>query len=620
VSDVHATDSPAGRNHSIDASPLLGGFETSRPPLQENDSDPAAILTWVPGVFAYTFGSAGWPDGVAPYGANPNRVPLRMDGLSMNDLLTGRPRYDLAPAALVRSLNMDPSTGIDLVSDSLSQPAPLTIVRYQSAGDAMQAVQSVHVQNRVFMAPDSTTRKFQALFGYSGAGARGEYDGSRLKRAREVTIRLRYETPRWSVEFLDMARRRSVGAHTGVIPLSGASYESIYQRLGATVGDSEARRRTIRNDLVLSGTTRIAGNQALSKIYWTVQTLDFSGESFNLKGVAERMGVDLSVSRMIRRSHADVRLRGFSDRFTGGNVYEPKPDARSFLSMVARVQGNGAGFGYRVELGPEKEDTRSWFHMSGLIQKQAGRFLATGQFLATGLPLANHEVTGFGAAVFPLPEAADPSLSRGSLGLTWQSSWLSLRAQAWRARYTDPVQAVYDEVDGAIAVQVLSGSADAQGLSIEIGFRDLADRGVYALLNPVFSNRSTESETVVARSWRRSTPQTWSSARLGLRAHLFEDDLDLDTYVRARYWGTMDGLRLHPATGLLALPSATSQSLESNWLIDVVAEAGVRGATIFLSYENVFSGTTTQVGNLIVPDYPLPRQRTRFGVYWPIMN
>jgi hypothetical protein len=51
-----------------------------------------------------------------------------------------------------------------------------------------------------------------------------------------------------------------------------------------------------------------------------------------------------------------------------------------------------------------------------------------------------------------------------------------------------------------------------------------------------------------------------------------------------------------------------------------VAEAGIRTATIFLSYENIFSGTNALVGNLLIPDYPLPAKRFRFGVFWPISD
>ena len=46
----------------------------------------------------------------------------------------------------------------------------------------------------------------------------------------------------------------------------------------------------------------------------------------------------------------------------------------------------------------------------------------------------------------------------------------------------------------------------------------------------------------------------------------------------------------------------------------------VRTATLFFAYENVLARTVLMPGTLLVPDYPYPAQRFRFGVYWPIRN
>lgn len=105
-----------------------------------------------------------------------------------------------------------------------------------------------------------------------------------------------------------------------------------------------------------------------------------------------------------------------------------------------------------------------------------------------------------------------------------------------------------------------------------------------------------------------------------MRALLFRGDLDVDLSVRAYFWESMVGRRLDTRSGLLVLPSDDSQVVPSSMTVDVVAEAGVRTATIFLAYENIFSGTNALVGNLLVPDYPLPAKRFRFGVFWPITD
>ncbi len=40
-----------------------------------------------------------------------------------------------------------------------------------------------------------------------------------------------------------------------------------------------------------------------------------------------------------------------------------------------------------------------------------------------------------------------------------------------------------------------------------------------------------------ARAWSASMPDFWASGFFGIRALLFSEDLDLNAYVRARYWG-----------------------------------------------------------------------------------
>jgi len=597
-------------------------FDSRRSPLLELDTNPAAILTHVPGVFAYTFGAAGWPDGISPFGMNPNRVSLSMEGLTLNDLLTGRPRYDLAPGALISSIRMTSDSAIKLEVDSLNQSEPLTNLRYQSAGGALQAVQAVHVQNRSFVAKDSTLRRVQYLFGYSGAAARGEYDGSRLKRARSITFRVRYMTPRWSVEVLEMARRRSVGAHTGVIPFTGATYESIYQRLGATVGDTNARRRTIRNDLQLTGRTTLSEISTIAKIFWSVQTLDFSGDLFELKGVAKRLGAQVDMSRPLGKSQARVLVNFWNDRFVDGTGYEQDPDSRAFYSVLGSIQGSLDVFevDYDLQAGPEGDDAHSWIRASGSMQRSFGPFSVSGSFLHAGISPSNHELTGFGSAVVPITDRSLSTLNHSRVGLNWRSDWLSALVEGFTTRQTDALVSVLNETTEVITVRSVSGTSVTNGVSLRIGIRDEGQHGIYAILNPVLSTRSSDEISTRASAWQRALPEAWSSARLGLRTILFTGDLDLDAYIRARYWGEMGGLRMHPVTGLVVLPESTDEILESNWLIDIVAEAGVRGATFFISYENMFSGTTAQVGNLIVPDYPLPHQRTRFGVYWPISN
>ncbi len=591
----------------------------SRAPLLEVDPDPASILIYLPGVFSYTFGATGWPDGIAPYGADPNRLELQFDGIDFSDLITGRPRFDLIPVALLKSINLEES-GVVLLADSLNDSAPRTNLRYQSAGDDLNAIRAIHVQNRVFMAADSTVRRLQTLFGYAGTSAQGEYDGSRLKRGREITLRLRYVTPKWSAELVELANRRSIGAHTGVMPFAGAAYESIYQRLGAVVGNESARRRTIRNDLRLRGRTTLSNINSRATLFWTVQTLDYRNGLVAIKGRVERLGVRVEGSKPLPMFNAGLAVVGWKDRFKDGNAYDSTSSSRSFLSALGSVDGKSGPVDWHLSAGPQKESDRSWIYLSGGATAEINSFTVFASGVRSGRRLASHEITGFSTSVEPLTDEADPSFASAHLGVGWRSNLVSLLVDSFVNVERNPVVAELDNTEAVIRVQSLSGSATASGISLRIGFRDEAAQGLYAVLNPVFRATNTDADGALAAAWRRASPEQWSSGRIGVRVRMFTGDLDLNAYVRARYWGEMGGLRLHTPTGLLALPEDASDTLEANWLIDFVAEAGVRGAIIYLSYENALSGTSAQVGNLIIPDYPIPQQRLRFGVYWPIFN
>ncbi len=181
VSTARAQDSGAGSAaFGGDASPMAG-----RLPVGAWNSDLSAFLSHSPGAFEYTFGAAGWPDAVSRYGAEPERMALTLAGMPFTDLLTGRPLYEMTPEIMVGRL-AEGTHGTVITPRAFRDAFPLTLMRYQAAGNAWQDVQVVHAQNRVFgdagggegpgltggSSPDSTTG-LHTLFGYTGAGGAG---------------------------------------------------------------------------------------------------------------------------------------------------------------------------------------------------------------------------------------------------------------------------------------------------------------------------------------------------------------------------------------------------------------------------------------------------------------
>ena len=231
-----------------------------------------------------------------------------------------------------------------------------------------------------------------------------------------------------------------------------------------------------------------------------------------------------------------------------------------------------------------------------------------------------HEAIGFGSVMLRSAFDVNPIFQDASLRAGVRFDLFSIEATGFVQSNSDLLINRLGTDATLAAVEYLPGSSRSTGVSLNIGFRDLSKRGLWARINAVSRSVRTDDTSNAARAWSASMPDFWASAFFGIRALLFSEDLDLNAYIRARYWGEMGGLRLHTPTGLLALPANLDSQVPADWLVDFVVEAGVREATIFVAYENATSGTTMQIGNLIVPDYPLPRQRTRFGVYWPIAN
>lgn len=605
----------SGKGASSEAAAVL---KTS--PLLNPSNSIADELGWMNGAFSYKFGTSGWPDGFAPFGLDPNRIALSVGNIPLNDLITGRPRYDLVPLAWLSDLSVDPGLSVTGTLDSLVSAKPLTLIRYESSGNGSQAVRSLHVQNRAW-GDGAKRRTLQTAFGYAGEGARGEYDGSRLKRAREVAFRLGYKTTKWEFELFELAQRRSVGAHGGVVPFTGGSYSSIYQRLGASVDDESARRRTLRNDFTLQTTTHFAGLRARLTGLWTVQTLDFSGELVQEKVVLDKKGLQFDVSKPWKSQLASITLKSANTGYIKSlTVFDSDPTSQSKTSILGALSGRIRVFEYKLVAGPETADDQVWAQFNGTVSVRKGPFEGVLVLSHSGREWQWHERIGFGVAVLPVVTSSRPVDQSVAAALSYRSNLISL---SWTNQFNvNQNQLLVRQTTGATSASVesLVGSAKSLVSSLVIGFRDQDRSGIWAQVNPVFRSASTPEETDLTRAWRRSLPSFWGSATLGWKATLFGGDLDLNTYVRARYWGDMGGLRLHTPTGLLVLPADNSRTLDSNWLLDFVAEAGIRGATVFLSFENAFSGTTVLFGNLIVPDYPLPQQRTRFGILWPILD
>ena len=546
------------------------------------------------GAFLYDFGTAGWPDGVSRYGADPSDLRLSFDGIPMDDPFSGRALLELAPS--MQASGMVTSAGAaHITSRPLSEPKPLTLLRYMSTGDGLQSADVVHVQNR--KPGFARGGLVQTVFGYAGAGGSGEYDGSALRRARQISLRLTLSGARGWLRLSDMNTRHRVGAHGGVVPFN-ASYASIYQRLGASVANEGDERQVLRNDLAVSGGTRMGDRAIEATLYRTWQTNTFMSTGDDLRQSAQRTGI---------QARADLAVFGRAAAVAVGEVRNTEDlwyaDIRAAIVSRADSGATGPQPAWSVRPGFVRSGS-TWTPAFDMDLSLRGQRLVVSR-----APLEENLDNR------DLFSGAPPVVAAARLELEWHHG-------PWRAA-TTPYARRYDHLrvftgdDTDRTAVFLDAPAMRYGVSTMLAW----DSGtLYASVNPVISAARSDSDAAEGRAWEQALPDWWVSGRVGTRLLLFTDDLDLDASVRVRAWPAFAGRTLHTPTGLLMLRDAGERAVPAASAMDLVFEGGIRGATLFFAWENILSGTNAMPGNQLVPDYPLPEQRIRFGVYWPIAN
>ncbi|MDX1548267.1 MAG: hypothetical protein R3247_14810, partial [Rhodothermales bacterium] len=310
------------------------GFAHADPGIAVADTLPArlpeldvpALLDALPGAFVYEFGTLGWPDAWSRDALPPHRTALTLDGLPFDDPATGRPRYDLLPTAWLEPPVVGAGRhGAPVAVATRLRPyaprRPLTEIAYRS-GSGIQSVMATHVQRRPrrLFGQDGV---LGLLGGYGGHAAQGEYDGSRLRRGRQLLGRLRYAQPRGAVELRVLHNRRSLGAHGGVLPVPGFSFESIYARLVAPVANPNARRQTIRNDFAATVRARLLPARAeplTVSAFFTKEFFEYRLPGDTLSARARRAGVHAEQALRLGAHHLRLRADAWRDEITRSNA------------------------------------------------------------------------------------------------------------------------------------------------------------------------------------------------------------------------------------------------------------------------------------------------------------
>jgi len=630
-------------------SPLYGQARSDSLPGRRSHVSVEMMLAEQPGGFLYDLGEYGWPHGWSPRGLAPHRVHLYFDGFSVDDPLTGRPRFELLPPSFLATprTGLDPGGGTVGVHTSWRTYAPrrpLTELRYRFDRDGLHAIEVGHSQKRrldLFGRPGV----LQLTLGYGGRKADGIYDGSALRRERRIWGRLRYRTNDWAFALSDRSSRYRIGAHGGVTPRPGAPFASVYALplASTSVRRPDDRRKTVRNDL----TARVQGPlvPGLSaptefSAQWTSHTFDFrsTGGATDTTWTARLNGVQarLRQSFTVGRHHLSGSVRGALWRVAETNV----------SSLSGRRGGAHLLLQDSLRLGRTDVKLHTGAHVTSeqtspsatlRARRRAGPLRLSASLAITSQRSTWIEDEGFAGHVQPLTGARGGLTDRvleGRVGAQTQFGPFDLGVHGFvhQIRNAVDLYAVTPE-DGApstltdtVAARRLSAPVQRAGATVSLGWRREARRGLYAtghgtLLDPLNVDASPLHERLA-----RTLPRAFGRARLGARFVLF-NDLVTDLYLRARGWSAMNSRWFNPPTGRLVVPprqspvpAAPSVDVGPSGTVDVRAEARFRGATLFFTFQNVQAGTQLQPGTFVVPVYPLPPQQFRFGVFWPILD
>lgn len=603
--------------------PRYGSAIADTLPVRLPALDLAEILDDVPGTFLYRFATPGWPDGWSPRGLPPHRGTLSLDDRPFTHIFTGRPGFEIAPLAFIEVPRVAPErfggpAAVSLRTRAYAQAKPFTELKYWKGGEGIESIDAVHAQNRrlsLFGSPGL----LNVMGAYSGRGSDGEYPGSGLHRGRQVQLRLQYARPGWAVEIHQMHTRRSVGAHGGVIP-DASGFESIYRRVAANVEDPAARRRLVRNDLDATIRLRLLGAVTTAGAFWTSEHFHYRNAADTVGTASDRLGIYVMHPLP---GGLTAEFHGWMDNMDPRYDYAAEPLRRTEVHASVRDT---------LALSRWSADVTGGIHLFDGALRPAGAVGISGEVGAVHLALAG-SLTGAPATAvermgFRALGAADSGrpgqIAEVSVEVAWSGGGFDLSLSGFGSRTTGSRDVYmltdYQAVPDSAAVRIASEPMLRAGAALEIGWRRDAERGFYGIVQPSVVRLLDAGEFDLHARVGRALPELFGRARLGARYLLFLGDLDLDLFVEALYWSESAGRTLHPETGLLAVPTLSSLTFGPSTMINAGFDAGVRGATFFAVYENVLSGTTLMPGNLIVPLYPLPARRFRFGVHWPIFD
>ena len=610
-------------------SPLPVGFAGPEPglvasgvPARTSAFNAAALLGDGAGAFYYDLGVAGWADGVSMGGLAPRRTSVSLDGVPASDLFSGRPALELLPLDVLGPLRLAPRygapSGVAATLRAYAATVPVTELRYRAGGDGIQFVSATHAQTR---RPGWIRRfggdraRLQALVHVSGRRSDRGLSGFEVS-GWQALGRVGIALPAFSLEITERHGRDRAGAPGGVAP-AGPDFATVFGP-DATVIDGSAERETIRNDLAATLRVPLFADPLTATAFWTAETFryaDASTPTDTLETRGDRTGFRVVQPWRLGPHRLRAQAEGWLDEVDPGAAFADE-DTPASIHVSLQDSLALAGFGLDLEAGWHTGAGTSAPSLSARVERggETARAFASARF--AGTPYARMERVGFGDIVRAAP-LGDERTMRASAGFDAELGPFDVGAEADVVQQTDP-RLLLAEGDTSVVFVTAPGVFRRVTGSLRVGWRDRASRGVYLRVRASAQTALNESDSDLHRREADALPPLWGTARLGVRGRdLFDGALDLDLALRGRGWTAFRGRRFHAPTALFTLPELDARPVDASGTLDVIAEAGIGGgrATVFVTYENALA-SRAYAGAYVVPVYPLPGPRLRFGVFW----
>lgn len=600
-------------------------YRRAHPRIAEN-------LAEAPGSFLYHLGPEGSPHGWARYGLPPHHVDYWIDDRRYADPVTQQPRYDLMPTLFLTRPSDDAPDGsagaVPLSQQwrTFTPDRPLTELRYRRGGGDLQSIEAAHTQGRPVTWFGRPAR-FAATFGYGGRSTADTYLSTELDLERQVLLRVRYQQNRFAVDLTNYSVRHRKDTHGGVEPAVPGVRASLFFPNQANVRDA-AQRQTIRNDLVLRA--RLAWTTAQPALQvtggWTSNTFDYTPATETTR-IRSQVWTT-TVRQPLRWQRHQGALFAYTERNTA-----PRDTLATGNPVVQSTQ---VGLRYTAPLSPTDITATAQMHQHTdhavyptaqvTARRPFGELEAEAHMATSARPSSRLETYGSGAFVTPLDAPVLTRTHRARLGLSYARGPLHGQVTAFGHRIQDAVELERGGEPSEATARQAPGAIDVAGVSGRLRWRYAAERGLYAVAQATALEMLNATASTFHLQYAESLPDAYGRGRIGARFVLFQD-LDIDLYAEAYGWSDFGSRWFHAPTGLLTLPQLTEPAtpdtpirLMPDGVMNVHAEIDLRGAKLLFSFENALGGTDISPGTYVVPTYPLPNQRFRFGIHWPLFD